>query len=375
MRHSTLSSSSYTGKNPARSLPNRFRTTVTAISIASVLAACGGANPALDAQVGSAISNALTSAVGTIATAVDTANTASKPAGITSTTTVATGTTSTSAGTPTATPEVTTKPASTPTSAPTLSPAPTPTPSPTPTPTPAPVVVSSTVNSIDTIVNDMTLPHEGTPIAFAGWGTLNGPGLDLGNNPPSDWGFGLPWGVIFVPREGNPAVNTRVEIRNLRFYVLSRTTNRWTLAGTSPGVDGSDYNEDFRQGNDVRPANVRNEAGGGVSAKPTWPYSYHFWCCGRMPIDRPNLGGIFVSYQVRLIVDNPSLRDDRASARFLAYGALDYWRDQTSQWAPGQPHNGEAGHGRMKYVTSNWQAINMTTVPAATLRANPPPIE
>jgi hypothetical protein len=221
----------------------------------------------------------------------------------------------------------------------------------------------------------MTLPHEGVPIAFPGWGTLIGPGLDLGLNPPADWGFGLPWGVIFVASEGNPAVNTRVEIRNMRFYVLNKYTNRWSLAGTSPNVDGSEYNEDFRQGNDVRPANVRNESGGGVSAKPTWPYAYHFWCCGRMPLDRPNLGGIFVTYQVRLIVDNPSVRDDRASARFLAYGALDYWRDQTSQWAPGAPNNGEAGHGRMKYVTNNWQAINMTTVASAALRANPPPIE
>jgi hypothetical protein len=96
---------------------------------------------------------------------------------------------------------------------------------------------------------------------------------------------------------------------------------------------------------------------------------------GRQPFDRADLGGVYATYQAKLVVNNPSLPDDRAKARFLAYTGLDYWRDLTSGWAPGQPNNGEAGHGRMKYVTNNWRAINMTTVSAATLRTNPPPIE
>jgi len=239
------------------------------------------------------------------------------------------------------------------------------------TPPPA----SPTINTIDTLIGDMTLAHEGTPIAFAGWGTLSGPGLDFGNNPPIEWSYALPWGVIFVAREGSAATNTRVQVRNMRFYVFSKSTRTWRSLGSSATVDGSMYNEDFRQGNDVLPAAVRTEASGGLSVKPVWPYAYHFWCCGRQPFDRSDLGGIYATFQARLVVDDPARPDDRSSARFLGYTGLDYWRDQTSGWAPGQPNNGEAGHGRMKYVTNEWRAFNLTTVDATTLRASPPPLE
>jgi hypothetical protein len=221
----------------------------------------------------------------------------------------------------------------------------------------------------------MSLAHEGTPIAFPGWGTLTGPGLDWGNNPPTEWSYALPWGVIFVAKEGSPATNTRVQIRNMRFYVFSKSTRTWRSLGSSASVDGSMYNEDFRLGDDVKPAQVRSEASGGLSVKPVWPYAYHFWCCGRQQFNRPDLGGVYATFQARLVVDDAAKTDDRAKARFLGYTGLDYWRDLTSGWAPGQPNNGEAGHGRMKYVTNEWRAFNMTTVDATTLRAVPPPLE
>ncbi len=340
---------------------------VLALALTAALAGCGGADTTASLQT---VANALNSA----ATALTSGNTSTTVAGAmtaasaalvpataptpaptgtttgttTGSTTTATGSTGTATGTGTTTGTSGTGTTAT-----------------------APLKI----NSVETIIDDMTLPHEGTPIAFAGWGTLTGPGLDYGNNPPTDWGYALPWGVIFVAKEGNPATNTRVEMRNMRVYVLSKRTNTWRLMGSSTTVDGSFYNEDFRQGNDVKPATMRTEPDGGVSTTPVWPYAYHFWCCGRQPFDRADLGGVYATYQARLVVNDTSKPDDRAKARFLAYTGLDYWRDLTSGWEPGQPHNGEAGHGRMKYVTSNWRAINMTTVPAATLRANPPPLE
>jgi hypothetical protein len=324
---------------------------VLALALTAALAGCGGADTTASLQT---VANALNSA----ATALTSGNTSTTVAG--AMTAASSALVPATAPTPAPTGSTTGSTSGTTTGT-----------SGTGTTTTAPVKV----NSVETIIDDMSLPHEGTPIAFAGWGTLTGPGLDYGNNPPTDWGYALPWGVIFVAKEGSQATNTRVEMRNMRIYVLSKRTNTWRQMGSSTTVDGSFYNEDFRQGNDIKPATMRTEPGGGVSTTPVWPYAYHFWCCGRQPFDRADLGGVYATYQARLVVNDTSKPDDRAKARFLAYTGLDYWRDLTSGWEPGQPHNGEAGHGRMKYVTNNWRAINMTTVPAATLRANPPPME
>ncbi len=345
---------------------------VIALALTAALAGCGGADTTASLQT---VANALNSA----ATALTSGNTSTTVAGAmtaasaalvpaTAPTPAPTGSTTGTTGTTTGSATGTTGSTGTATGGTSGTTTGT---SGTGTTTTAPVKV----NSVETIIDDMSLPHEGTPIAFAGWGTLTGPGLDYGNNPPTDWGYALPWGVIFVAKEGSQATNTRVEMRNMRIYVLSKRTNTWRQMGSSTTVDGSFYNEDFRQGNDIKPATMRTEPGGGVSTTPVWPYAYHFWCCGRQPFDRADLGGVYATYQARLVVNDTSKPDDRAKARFLAYTGLDYWRDLTSGWEPGQPHNGEAGHGRMKYVTNNWRAINMTTVPAATLRANPPPME
>jgi len=318
------------------------------VALATALAGCGGADPNASLQT---VANALNSA----AAALTAGNTGSAPVSSPTAPSSSSGTTPSTA--PTTPPSTGTSTGSG-TSGSSGS-----------------TVVAKTVNTVETIIDDMRLPHEGTPIAFPGWGTLTGPGLDYGNNPPADWGYLLPWGVIFVAKEGNPATNTRVEMRNMRVYVLSKRTNTWRQVGSSTTVDGSFYNEDFRLGNDIKTAPMRTESDGGVSTTPIWPYAYHFWCCGRQPFDRADLGGVYATYQARLVVNDPSKPDDRSIARFLAYTGLDYWRDLTSGWAPGQPNNGEAGHGRMKYVTTQWRAINMTTVPAATLRNNPPPLE
>jgi hypothetical protein len=53
-------------------------------------------------------------------------------------------------------------------------------------------------------------------------------------------------------------------MRNMRVYVLSKSKGTWTRIGASTTVDGSFYNEDFRQGNDVKTAPMRTEPDGEV---------------------------------------------------------------------------------------------------------------
>ena len=52
----------------------------------------------------------------------------------------------------------------------------------------------------------------------------------------------------------------------------------------------------------------------------------------------------------------------------------DYWLDLGAPWDNFKT-NGGIGMGRFKYVRTNWQAFNMTTLPESELRRNPPPIE
>jgi hypothetical protein len=52
----------------------------------------------------------------------------------------------------------------------------------------------------------------------------------------------------------------------------------------------------------------------------------------------------------------------------------DYWLNLNAQWDNFKT-NGGIAIGRFKYVKPGWQSFNMTTLPEATLRSNPPPIQ
>ncbi|MGA7935219.1 MAG: hypothetical protein WCA35_16845, partial [Kovacikia sp.] len=78
--------------------------------------------------------------------------------------------------------------------------------------------------------------------------------------------------------------------------------------------------------------------------------------------------------QARLVVDNPQQPGDLERARYLLSMGGDYWLNLTAEWNKFAT-NGDIAIGKFKYVTPNWQAFNMTTLTAAQIRQNPPPIE
>src|SRR5690606_5508714 len=115
-----------------------------------------------------------------------------------------------------------------------------------------------TVNSLDTIVNDMKLRNDlvlrGYESKTVGW--YVGPGyVMMGNqartsNTPQ-WfknaypnlindnplrAF-LPWIVLF-DGAGHAATNTRVHFRNLKAFYKSKRTGQWVSWGSTPGVSG-----------------------------------------------------------------------------------------------------------------------------------------
>lgn len=240
---------------------------------------------------------------------------------------------------------------------------------------PSPTATPATVNNVQTIIDDMTQPHDaklhGVPASYD-WSA--GPRMGHGT-PPAEFTAFIPWGQVYEPAEGNPAPNARVQLRDIRAYVLSKKTGKWQLLTHSDDVEGNAFREDFA-GNDNHPADVRNEPDGGVSVKAGDGYNYHFWSrTGRQPIDPNDVAGVFTTVQGRLIVDDPAKPDDRATARYLLGMGGDYWRSLTAQWDAAFNNVGDAAIGRMKWVTTEWQAFNMTTLPADELRKNPPPIK
>ncbi|RMD82881.1 MAG: hypothetical protein D6815_08040 [Candidatus Dadabacteria bacterium] len=229
-------------------------------------------------------------------------------------------------------------------------------------------------NSIDTIIDDATLPHQarlhGVPLDFP-WAL--GPFTTAGNNPPSNFTALTGWGQVYEAANGNRARNTRVQIRNFQAYVLSIQDGQWHLLQNPAAVIGGAWREDF-QGNVSVPADVRPEIDGGISAKVGGGYNFHFFPDTRASISPNDFGGVFVTTQARLILDDPSGRDDRAKARYLLNLGADYWIDLVTDFQDFTT-NVEVSQGRFRYVTTGWHWFNMTTLTDTELRQNPPPIQ
>lgn len=230
------------------------------------------------------------------------------------------------------------------------------------------------VNSVETIIQDMQLPHEGRPHGVPdsfNWSRT--PGIGRGGDPGSSTAM-TAWGQLYEDARGNPAANTRVHVRNMCAYVLSKRDHRWHLVQASTDVTGAAFREDFAF-NDNAPADIRAEADGGISVKAGGGRNFHFWpTVSRAAIDRQDLAGVFVTVQACLIADDPAQPDDRDQALYLLGAGGDYWKNRKARWFFWNTNKAIA-IGRFKYVKKDWQAFNMTTLSPDELRQNPPPLE
>lgn len=232
----------------------------------------------------------------------------------------------------------------------------------------------SAIDSIQTIVDDMQPPHEGVPHGVPkSYNWALGPRVGMGNNPQGFKAM-IAWGQLYEAATGNFAINTRVQIKDIEAYVLSKQDSKWYLLQSSRRVEGNAYREDFVDDINI-PADVRYEQYGSISVKPGKGDNFHFWCAtGKTPIDPNNISGIFTTVQARLVVDNPQKPDDLDSARYLLSMGGDYWLNLTAKWDNGKT-NADIGIGKFKYVKKEWQAFNMTTLSPEAIGRNPPPIQ
>jgi hypothetical protein len=233
---------------------------------------------------------------------------------------------------------------------------------------------TQTINSLETIISDMKLPHEGKPHGVPEhYGWAKGPGMESGNDPAA-FGAIIAWGQVYEDAEGNPAKNTRVQLKDIKAYLLSKKDGKWRFIQSSRDVAGAAYVEDFA-GDVNKPADIRKEADGSMSVKAGGGYNFHFWpSTGRVEMDPEDIGGVFTTIQARLIIDDPNMPDDRAKARYLLNMGGDYWLNLNAKWDNWTTNKGIA-MGRFKYIKPEWQAFNMTTLTEDELRKNPPPLE
>lgn len=226
--------------------------------------------------------------------------------------------------------------------------------------------------TLDEIIGDMTLPHEGLPHgvpASFNWQAKPRVGA---TEPGPGWTAAIAWGQVYEWAGGNPATNTRIHIKDLAMYYLSKKDNKWHLLQSSIRVSGANYVENFA-GDVNKPANIRIETGGSISTTCGGGYNFHFWPnSGRIAIPVNDVAGCFVTVKARLIVNDVNKPDDRDKAKYLMSVGGDWWLSLTAPWDNWKT-NWDIGIGRFRFITSEWKSFNMYSVPADTIRKNPPP--
>jgi hypothetical protein len=228
------------------------------------------------------------------------------------------------------------------------------------------------INSVETVIYDMQPPHEGLPHGVPksyNWATKP----RIGSVDPGIFTAMTAWGQLYEASQGNPATNTRVQIRNIRAYYLSKTDKKWHLLQSSVRVEGAAYREDYA-GDIHKAANVRYESDGSISVKAGNGYNFHFWPPGRASIKPLDVMGMFTTVQARLVVDDVNKPDDRSKARYVLSQGGDYWLNLTARW-DNWTTNKDFGIGKFKYVTTNWKAFNVITLPSDQVKLYPPPIQ
>lgn len=226
--------------------------------------------------------------------------------------------------------------------------------------------------TLEEIIGDMKLPHEGLPHgvpASYNWQAKPRPGAV---EPPAGWTAAIAWGQVYEWSGGNSATNTRIQIKDLALYYLSKKDNKWHLLQSSVRVSGANYREDFVD--DInKPADIRVESDGSISTTCGGGYNFHFWpSAGRSKFPVNEVAGCFVTVKARLVVGDKTKPDDRDKAKYLMSVGGDWWQSLTAQWDNFKT-NADMGIGRFRFITNEWKSFNMYSVPADTIRNNLPP--
>jgi hypothetical protein len=253
-------------------------------------------------------------------------------------------------------------------------------------------VTTSAYTTINDVITDMSTPSEAVAInpqynwqrqpitttyaprgdAIASWWT--------GNRPT--WTYtALSWFTAFEA-QGNLANNSRVEVRNLRMYMLSESTRQWSRVDISTGPRMGLWAYPFNSAGSN--TGERTESDGGKSIKPKYPNFHHGYGNAYLIKNPSDVRATFVAMDFRLVVDDASKSDDRGLAKYVVDVGGDYYpgnpntADTSMTWSLGYAPG--MGNGRYLQASNDWRTASMivpNTGAGATmdeLRNNPPPL-
>ena len=241
-------------------------------------------------------------------------------------------------------------------------------------PEPTPVEPSATAQLI---YDDMYLDHEGYPHGVPSYYDFaQGPMIKDTVQSVGDFQATAGWGQVYEEINGNPSVNTRVELKNYKAYYLSRSDNKWhELAVVENITEGAAYPENYDDDNQHPSGDtIRFEPNGHVSCKPGSGFNFHFYTT-RLPINPSDIAQMATSFDAKLIIADQNAIDDRSIAKFVAACGADVWRTMDATFSPDFSNNHDIGMGRFKYVTNEWRTFTfITDMPLVQLQENPPPL-
>jgi hypothetical protein len=221
---------------------------------------------------------------------------------------------------------------------------------------------------------DMTGKHQGRMHGVpSSYNWAKHPRIGVGNGPERHGFHAISaWGQIYEDIHGSPASNVRVSCRDISIWILSKRTGKWRRCNASKRINGANYVEDFN-GNASKPANLRNEPNGAVSATLGGGYNFHLYSIrGRAKINPVDVAGVVSVFSARVIMDDPYGVDERHLARYLASAGADYWLDRYVGAYAGSVR--DVGIGKARYLSPDWITLTMSTLSLRKLERHPPPI-
>jgi hypothetical protein len=188
----------------------------------------------------------------------------------------------------------------------------------------------------------MKLPNEGIPHGCDNLDWAYAPRIVMGDNPtqanlPSYYtGAVYPtyprittWFLVCREAGSMPTVNSRVNIQSIQLYVKSKVTGLWTLLDDSLVPGGADYQEQVPPSimvgtGESQAWKPRIEADGTISLRPPEQFFSQGW--GVMQtLDVADIGGVYIQVSHRVITDDQTKPDTRATDKWIVNIGADYW--------------------------------------------------
>ena len=161
--------------------------------------------------------------------------------------------------------------------------------------------------------------------------------------------------------------NTRIQFKDMLVYYLSISDNRWHQLQDDSAIYGEYFDVFEIEKTNEQVNRRREEEGFSIKFIDDFTRLFHFWPVDRAYISPDDIAGFLVTIKAKLINDDDSEDDDRASARFLLGMGLDYYSENQ--------YIRDCGIGRFKYLKTGWRSFNFCTLSEAELNQTPPPIE